>query len=326
MLLDVQGLQLATHDGAKLVESASFSLQAGQTLALVGESASGKSLSALAITGLLPNGVARTAGLIRFDGMNLSQFPADGLRAMRGTRIAMIFQEPMTSLNPLMTVAEQVAQPLRFHRRLARHAARSRAIALLEQVGIPDATARADAYPHQLSGGMRQRVMIALALACEPQLLIADEPTTALDVTVQAQILAVLRERQQASGLGILFITHDLAVVAEFAHQTAVMYAGRVVESGPTAALIASPSHPYSRALLRSLPPAAHAAIVPPQRVRLHVIPGEVPTPRDRPPGCAFHPRCDEAGDDPRCRTRIPVLESSGPGRVACWRATAAML
>ncbi len=326
MLLDVQGLQLATRDGTRLVESASFSLHSGQTLALVGESASGKSLSALAITGLLPDGVSRTAGRIGFDGVDLAQLPADRLRALRGTRIAMIFQEPMTSLNPLMTVAEQIAQPLRFHRGMARRRARSRAVALLEQVGIPDAKARADAYPHQLSGGMRQRVMIALALACEPQLLIADEPTTALDVTVQAQILAVLRERQQASGLGILFITHDLAVVAEFAHQTAVMYAGRVVETGPTAALIGSPSHPYSRALLRSLPPAAHRAVRQPQRLRLHVIPGEVPTPRDRPPGCAFHPRCEEAGDDPRCQTRIPVLESTGPGRVACWRAAAAPL
>jgi oligopeptide/dipeptide ABC transporter ATP-binding protein len=303
----------------RAVDGLSLDVPAGQTVALVGESGCGKSVSALAVMGLLARQARVTRGSIDFEGRDLRALPARALRRLRGDRLAMVFQEPMTSLNPLLTVGAQTAEPLRQHRGVRGAAARRRVIELFEQVGIRDAAERVDAYPHQFSGGMRQRVMIAMAIACAPAMLIADEPTTALDVTVQAQILALLRELQRNTGLAMLFITHDLGVVAALADTVAVMYAGRVVEQAPAGRLFASARHPYTIGLLRSVPrlragPRAAGG-------RLPVIPGEVPSPGRRPGGCAFHPRCGRAGSDERCKTQAPALDPrEGEHRVACWR------
>jgi oligopeptide/dipeptide ABC transporter ATP-binding protein len=303
------------------VDGVSLEVQRGRTTALVGESGCGKSITSLAVMGLLP-GVARiSGGRIEFDGVDLSRQSPDELRRLRGDRIAMIFQEPMTALNPVLRVGEQIAEPLRVHRGLAARAARERTVELLQRVGIPEPQQRVDAYPHEMSGGMRQRVMIAMAIACEPALLIADEPTTALDVTIQAQILALLRELQRQSGMAILLITHDLAVVAEFADRASVMYAGKIVESGPVRELLDSPRHPYTQALLRSMPVLDAVVVNEDGRGRLPVIPGEVPRPHNRPGGCAFHPRCELGRNDAKCASQTPEPTVASDRAWACWKA-----
>ncbi len=312
-----------------VVESVGFEIPPGRTLALVGESGCGKTLTALSILRLVPPPGRIAAGRILLGDVDLLSLSERQMRAVRGNRIAMIFQEPMTSLNPLIPVGEQVAEPLRLHRRLAARAARTRAIELLRSVGLPAPEQRVRDYPHQLSGGMRQRVMIAMALACEPEVLIADEPTSALDVTIQAQILALVRHLQQQRGLSLLFITHDLGVVAQIADAVCIMYAGRIVERAPVAELFATPRHPYTQGLLRSTPrlaigrrPACSAGADETAPRRLPVIPGEVPDPARRPAGCPFHPRCESGRDDPTCRTHEPPLAGLEPDHdCACWKA-----
>ena len=286
-----------------VVDGASFSVDRHETVALVGESGSGKSVTALAIMGLLQDPGRVTRGAIRYDGRDLTKLDDRALSALRGDRIAMIFQEPMSSLNPMLSVGSHVAEPLRLHRGLSRKEARRQAIALLDRVGIPSAARRYDDYPHRLSGGMRQRVMIAAALACRPALLIADEPTTALDVTIQAQIMDLLADLQAELGMGILFITHDLGVVAAHAHRVVVMYAGRVVERSDTATLFDAAAHPYTAALLRCVPGED-------EEDRLDVIEGTVPAPGALPPGCRFEPRCPRAA--PACLAAEPALATIG--------------
>jgi len=283
-----------------LVERVDFRLEAGRTLGVIGESGSGKSMLALALIGLLPPAV-RASGSVTLEGRELLGLPEAELCRLRGNRIGMIFQEPMTALNPAMSVGEQIAEGLRWHEGLGRRAARARALALLQRVGIPDAARRLDAYPHQLSGGQRQRIGIAIALACNPKLLIADEPTTALDVTVQAQILDLLRELVAELGMGLILISHDLGVIAEMADETLVVYAGTPVEAAPSTALFARPGHPYTRGLFLAMPgragPVAGGA-------RLQTIPGTVPEPGRRPPGCRFADRCGFAV--PACGAALP--------------------
>lgn len=319
-LLEVEHLSVElplAHGAARVVDDVSFALAAGKTVALVGESGSGKSMTALALLRLSPQG-ARLSGSVRFDGRNLLELDERACCAARGGQLAMIFQEPMTSLNPVLPIGEQVAEPLRLHRGVAAREARQTAIEALRRVGIPDAERRARDYPHQLSGGMRQRVMIAMALIAGPALLIADEPTTALDVTIQAQILALLAESQRSRGMGMLLITHDLGVVAEVADEALVMYAGRIVERAPTTRLFANPIHPYTQLLLKCSLAGCAAGV----REPLPVIPGESPTLERRPAGCAFHPRCPLAGDDPRCRTERQTLAEFTPQHfAACWKA-----
>ncbi len=326
MLLTIRNLQthFFTRDGiARAVDGVSLEVPRRQTIALVGESGCGKSLTALSILRLVPPPGRVIAGEILLEGRNLLSLDERAMRAIRGDRVAMVFQEPMTSLNPVLSVGAQIAEALRLHRNLRGRAARDRGIALLRHVGIPAPERRVRAFPHQMSGGMRQRVMIAMALACEPDLLIADEPTTALDVTIQAQIMALLRQLQQQSGMSVLLITHDLGIVAGAADAVCVMYAGRIVERGPTRDLLAEPRHPYTQALLRSVPrldanPSG-------KRARLAVIPGEVPRPLHRPSGCAFHPRCAAARGNPRCRTETPELVAISPTRAcACHHVRAA--
>ncbi len=310
-LLEIENLAVAFGPPDKalhVVEDVAFSIDAHETVALVGESGSGKSVTALAIMRLLQEPGRIASGTIRFEGRDLLRLEERSMARIRGDRIAMIFQEPMSSLNPLMSVGAHVAEPLRLHRGLSRREARTRAIALLDRVGIPSAARRFDDYPHRMSGGMRQRVMIAAALACEPALLIADEPTTALDVTIQAQIMDLLADLQAEFGMGILFITHDLGVVAEHAHRVVVMYAGRVVERAQTATLFDAAAHPYSAALLRCIPDEGASD-------RLAVIEGSVPAPANLPSGCRFEPRCPRAADT--CRTAEPALTLLGPGHAA---------
>ena len=317
-LLDVRGLRTSfrTEEGEfDAVADVSFSIEAGRTLGLVGESGCGKSVTALSIMGLVAGPAGRVAaGQVRFEGEDLLQVPAARMRELRGNRLAMIFQEPMTSLNPAFTIGDQIAEGLRRHQRIGPDAARGRAIEVLRQVRIADAEQRYDSYPHKLSGGMRQRAMIAMALACRPKLLIADEPTTALDVTIQAQILDLLRDLREETGTSIILITHDLGVVAEIAHEVAVMYAGRIVEQAGVDALFAQPQHPYTIGLLGSIP-KLHA-----QQERLPAIEGQVPDPRLRPPGCRFAPRCPFAVE--RCHHEEPPLANIASSHaVACWRA-----
>ncbi|HTY19500.1 MAG TPA: ABC transporter ATP-binding protein [Myxococcota bacterium] len=269
-----------------VVDRVDLQVGRGEVLALVGESGCGKSMTALSLLRLVPRPGRVERGRIRLGGRALEGLPATQWRRIRGAEMAMIFQEPMTSLNPVQTAGAQVVEALRLHQSVSRAAAQRRAIELFERVGIPDAAARFGAYPHQLSGGMKQRAMIAMALAARPKLLIADEPTTALDVTIQAQILDLLRELSRDLGMSLLLITHDLGVVNELADRVAVMYAGRVVEQGPRAALLAAPRHPYTQGLLRSMPARARRG------ERLAEIPGAVPSPEAWPPGCRFHPRC----------------------------------
>jgi peptide/nickel transport system ATP-binding protein len=307
-LLEVEDLRTLFHaEGtiARAVDGVSFTLGAGETLAIVGESGSGKSVTSLSIMRLVPTPPGEIAeGRIRFRGRDLLTLSEADMRRIRGNEIGMIFQEPMSSLNPLLTVGEQIAEVLREHQGLNRSEARSHAAAMLARVNIPDPERRAREYPHRLSGGMRQRVMIAMALACRPALLIADEPTTALDVTIQAQILHLIRALQREMNMSVLFITHNLGVVAQVADRVAVMYAGRIVEQGNVADVFTSPLHPYTRALLRSIPRVAPAGHDPARR--LLSIPGQVPTPIALPPGCSFAPRCPLA--DRMCRDVAPTL------------------
>ena len=317
-LLEVDGLRTSFRVEAgefSAVDGVSFSIDAGRTLGLVGESGCGKSVTALSIMGLVPAPAGRiVSGAIRFEGVDLLQLSAAELRELRGDRISMIFQEPMTSLNPAFTVGEQIVEGILRHRRSSREEARSRAIEMLRRVHIPSPEKRFDDYPHRLSGGMRQRVMIAMALACEPKLLIADEPTTALDVTIQAQILDLMRTLRRETGTAIILITHDLGVVAELADEVAVMYAGRIVERAPVETLFARPEHPYTVGLLGSIPRLDL------EQERLPAIEGAVPNPLAPVPACSFHPRCPFAIE--KCRRDDPVTRPVGERHIAaCWRA-----
>jgi len=315
-LLEVDDLhiRLQTQRGpAEAVRGIGFSLQRGQTMGIVGESGCGKSITVLALMGLLPP-TAKVSGSIRFDGQELAGAGERQLRALRGNRIGMIFQEPMTALNPVHTIARQVGEPLRLHRGLSAAAARKEALALLERVGIPGAAARLDAYPHQFSGGQRQRIGIAMALACGPDLLIADEPTTALDVTIQKQILDLIRELVDERGMALILISHDLGVIAQSARQMQVMYGGSVVESGPTAEVFAARAHPYTQGLF-----AARPALGAARGQRLATIRGTVPELVDLPPGCPFAGRCAFTID--ACfATRPPPQTLAGEHVVRCIR------
>ena len=312
--LTVTGLSTCfpTEDGlVRSVADVSFSIAPGKTTAIVGESGSGKSVTSLTLMRLLPKTArAQVEGQARFvtragREVDLLTLPDAQMRRLRGNELAMIFQEPMTSLNPVFTVGEQIAESVRLHKQLDRRAALAHAKRMLDLVEIPAAAQRLHEYPHQLSGGMRQRVMIALAMACDPTLLIADEPTTALDVTIQAQILVLMRRLQAETGMSILFITHNLGVVAHHADDVVVLYAGRVVEAAPVRSLFATPAHPYTQGLLACLPGKAHAAGQPRPK-RLFAIRGQVSSPLSPPPGCAFEPRCDQA--IPACAQAVPPL------------------
>ncbi len=307
------------------VDGLSFTVRAGETLCLVGESGCGKSVTALSILRLVADPPGRVAGgRVLFGGRDLLALSEPEMEAIRGDEISMIFQEPMTSLNPLHTVGRQVAEAIALHRQLGAREAMAGAVAMLRRVQIPDPERRAASWPHQLSGGMRQRVMIAMALSCTPKLLIADEPTTALDVTIQAQILALMREQQETLGMAMLLITHDMGVVAENADRVVVMYAGRKVEEAPVAELFDRPAHPYTRGLLGSLPRLDEAAQSGPRRPRLTEIKGMVPALSALPAGCRFAPRCPLADD--RCRVESPpIAPHHRPDHVvACWHADAA--
>ena len=309
-----------TRDGAvRAVDGVSFDVKRGETLCIVGESGCGKSVSALSIMRLLPeDGSSRMSGSVRFDGTELTTLSEPQMRAIRGNRISMIFQEPMTSLNPVLTVGDQVAESVRIHQRLGKRAAWDRAVEMLSVVRIADPLRRAGEYPHQLSGGMRQRVMIAMALACNPKVLIADEPTTALDVTIQAQILNLMLELKERLGTAIVLITHDLGVVAETAQRALVMYAGLKVEEAPVGELFRNPLHPYTRGLMNSIPRRTASGRRADIRGRLQEISGIVPSLIEAIPGCAFAPRCSFAVE--RCRVERPGLDAQGPDHLAaCW-------
>jgi peptide/nickel transport system ATP-binding protein len=317
-LLDIQDLKVVFHGdrgtATRAVDGLDLSIKRGETLGLVGESGCGKSVTALAVMGLLPKASTEVSGRIRFDGADLLSLSDRDMRKLRGDRLAMIFQEPMTSLNPSFSIGEQIAESLIRHRGLSRAQARARTIELLRLVKIPSPEQRADDYPHRLSGGMRQRAMIALALACDPQLVIADEPTTALDVTIQAQILALLRELKTSIGIAIVLITHDLGVVAETCDHVAVMYAGEIVEYAPVEVLFAAPQHPYTIGLLGSIPRLDAKADA------LAAIDGMVPSLAELPAGCRFAPRCPFVRE--RCTQAPPALVNVGSNhRSRCIRA-----
>ena len=313
-LLEVEDLAVG-FGGLPVVKGLSFAVHPGRTLAIVGESGSGKSVTSLALMGLLDQRaqVAGTARFRRRDGATVELLAASRaeVRALSGNQMAMIFQEPMTALNPVLRIGDQLAEVLTNHGRPTRSEARDRSVEMLRTTGIPDPERRLSAYPHELSGGMRQRVMIAMALMLRPGLLIADEPTTALDVTIQAQILLLLRRLQAQMGMGMIFITHDLGVVGQVADDMAVMYAGELVESGPVRAVLDAPRHPYTRGLMRSVPTFDTAG----RRRPLTPIPGSVPSPLAPPPGCPFHPRCADA-EPGRCDRLDLVPEVVGPGRI----------
>jgi oligopeptide/dipeptide ABC transporter ATP-binding protein len=317
-VLEVEELRISFPDGSGgrflAVDGVSFTLDRGETLALVGESGSGKSLTSLALLRLVPPpGRIERGSAIRLGDTEVLGLEGEALRRIRGRRIGMIFQDPMTSLNPVFTVADQISEGIRAHFKVSKAEARERSLRLLQEVGIPDASSRLDSYPHQLSGGMRQRVMIAIALAAEPEILVADEPTTALDVTVQAQILEVLDRLRESRGMAVLLISHDLGIVAGRADRVAVMYAGQIVEEAPTARLFEAPSHPYTQGLFASVP-----RITGPVR-RLTPIGGTVPAPTAWPSGCRFRPRCPQAFE--KSETMPPLLPV-GPGhRMRCWLA-----
>jgi oligopeptide/dipeptide ABC transporter ATP-binding protein len=319
-LLSIRGLRTVfpTRQGlVRAVDGVDLDVAAGECLGVVGESGSGKSVTFQSVLGLVRPPGRIEAGEIRFDGRDIAGLPADALRALRGGDIAMTMQDALTALNPAFTVETQIVETLRAHRRVqgGARALRATAVELLARVGIPDPESRLGQYPHQFSGGMRQRVMIAIAIACRPRLLIADEPTTALDVTIQAQVLDLLAAMRAESGMGMVLISHDLGVVASHCDRVAVMYGGQVVESGPTRAVIDAPRHPYTRGLLRSRPDLAHPErpIVP--------IGGQIPDPAAPPPGCRFRPRCPEAG--PGCDAPV-ALRDLGAGRAArCVRVAA---
>jgi peptide/nickel transport system ATP-binding protein len=317
-LLAIENLRVVFHGDrgrrTVAVDGVDISLARGSTLGLVGESGCGKSVTSLAVMGLLPAQSAEVTGSVTFDGVSLLDLPDRDLRDLRGDRMAMIFQEPMTSLNPSYTIGEQIAEVLVRHRGASEREARDKAIALLRRAGIPSPEQRIDDYPHKLSGGMRQRAMIAIALACDPELLIADEPTTALDVTIQAQILELLQDMKQRFGMAIMLITHAMGVVAETAQRVVVMYAGKVIEEAPVDALFANPRHPYTQGLIRSIPRIDTAAS---HKARLEAIPGVVPNLLRPPPGCRFADRCRYAM--PKCRAAVPPLIDTGGGhKVAC--------
>ena len=317
-LLEIDGLHTVFHSpggDVPAVDGVTLSVARGRTLGIVGESGCGKSMLSLSVMRLVPSPGRVAAGRVVFDGQDLLTLPTRAMRGIRGNRIGMIFQEPMTSLNPVFTVGDQITEAMRAHDGSASKAAlRTRAVAALDRVRIPAAARRFDDYPHQMSGGMRQRVMIAMALSCDPDLLIADEPTTALDVTVQAQILDLLRDLQAQSGMAIILITHDLGVVAEMADEVAVMYAGRVVERASGTAIFDDPQHPYTLGLLGSVPRIEET------RSRLLAIEGSVPAPFALPEGCRFHPRCVFAA--PACTRVDPALRGLGVDhQAACIRA-----
>ncbi|GAA0918524.1 ABC transporter ATP-binding protein [Streptomyces thermoalcalitolerans] len=319
MLLEVRDLhvEFRTRDGiAHAVNGVTYAVDAGETLAVLGESGSGKSVTAQAIMGILDIPPGRIGGgRVLFRGTDLLTLKEEQRRRFRGARMAMIFQDALSALNPVLTVGDQIGELFTVHRGMSRKDARARAVELMDRVRIPAAARRVRDYPHQFSGGMRQRVMIAMALALEPDLIIADEPTTALDVTVQAQVMDLLAELRRAHGMGLILITHDLGVVADVADRIAVMYAGRIVESAPVHDLYRAPAHPYTRGLLDSVPRLDHKGR------RLRVVRGMPPNPRSLPPGCAFHPRCPLAREV--CRTDVPPLyEVSGTRASAChfWR------
>ena len=322
MVLDVKNLQTVffTNSGLfRAVDDVSFSVRRGETLAIVGESGCGKSVTALSIMRLVPDPPGRiVGGSVTLEGTELLELDEAEMRAIRGNRISMIFQEPMTSLNPVMRIGDQITEAVRLHRKLTSREAWNKAVEMLRLVRIPEPEQRAREYPHQLSGGMRQRAMIAMALACRPALLIADEPTTALDVTIQAQILALIVELQKELGTGLILITHDLGVVAQTAQRVIVMYAGKKVEEAGVEALFENPRHPYTRGLMASMP--AVATFGSNSDARLVEIPGMVPSLTNLPPGCAFAPRCALAID--RCRAEYPPLQDWGDHHLAaCWRA-----
>jgi len=319
-ILDISGLRTVFRIGGAdiaAVQDMELTIAAGETVALVGESGSGKSVTSLSVMGLLPKRVGRIAEgrvmLSRKSGevVDLAAMPDERLREVRGNDIGMVFQEPMTSLNPVYTVGEQIAEPIRIHLGKSHREAAADAVRLLADVGIPDPERRAQQYPHELSGGMRQRVTIAMALACDPKMLIADEPTTALDVTIQAQILDLLQKLQRERGMGILFVTHNLGVVAEIADRVVVMYAGRIVESGPVAEVFAHPRHPYTKGLLRSVPRLGQAVELKRSGTPLPTIAGNVPSLRNLPKGCAFANRCDYAIE--ACSAAMPPLVEATP-------------
>jgi peptide/nickel transport system ATP-binding protein/oligopeptide transport system ATP-binding protein len=317
-LLELRGLT-TTFQTARgeisAIEDISFELNASEILGIVGESGSGKSVTALTIMGLLPQPPARiAAGSVRFAGEELTTASPNRMEKIRGAGISMVFQEPMTSLNPVFTIGEQIMETVRAHERMSTSAQRERAIEMLDRVGIPSATERLNDYPHQLSGGQRQRVMIAMSLACRPKLLIADEPTTALDVTIQAQVLDLLMDLRDELGMAIMIITHNMSVIAEVADRVLVMYAGRIIEQSPVADLFDTPQHPYTKGLLACVPTLQQ------DRHRLIAIPGSLPEPARRPPGCRFAPRCTYRIE--ACRTAIPPLVMQREDRaVACIRA-----
>jgi oligopeptide/dipeptide ABC transporter ATP-binding protein len=316
-LLKVENLQtqFRTEGGlVKAVDDVSFEVHAGETFALVGESGCGKSVTALSIMGLIPTPPGEiTGGMITFDGQDLLQLPSREMRAIRGSKIGMIFQEPMSSLNPVLTIQSQLTEPLLIHTDLSKKAANDRAIELVDMVGIADAPTRMKQYPHELSGGQRQRIMIAMAMSCTPQLLIADEATTALDVTIQAQILDLMKDVTEQSGTALLVITHNLGIVARYANRVAVMYAGKMREIGESVDLYNDPRHPYTVGLLRSVPRLDDEKGTP-----LSPIAGEIPDLTQLPEGCTFNPRCQWAVD--RCRRESPLLEEISPEKkVACF-------
>ena len=317
-LLDVRGLVTEFHSSEgvfKAVDGVSFSVSRGETLGIVGESGCGKSVTSLSVMGLIPRPPGKIpAGEIVFEGRDLLTLSARQMRDVRGNDISMIFQEPMTSLNPVYTVGQQIMEGILLHEDISEADARARAIEMLRLVRIPSPEGRVDDYPHQFSGGMRQRVMIAIALACDPQVLIADEPTTALDVTIQAQILDLMRDLRERTGTAIMLITHDLGVIAELADRVVVMYAGKVVEEARVGDLFTDPQHPYTLGLLGSIPKMDV------DEVRLATIEGSVPNPYNMPAGCKFNPRCPFADD--KCRQEVPALIEVKPGhKVACWKA-----
>ena len=313
-LLEVNGLCVefqTRHGRLRALDEVSFSIAPGEILGLVGESGAGKSLTGAAIVGLLEPPARLCGGSVVFDGQRIDRLPEESLRHLRGRHIGSIFQDPLTALNPLYTVGAQLVETIRAHLPVSAADATARAVQLLEETGIQGAAARLIQYPHQFSGGMRQRVVIALALAAEPQLLIADEPTTALDVSVQAQVISLLRRLGRQHRLAVLLVTHDMGVIAEACDRVAVMYAGRIVEIGPVREVIHAPAHPYTAGLMGSIPPMTG------ERERLLQIDGAMPRLGATPAGCAFHPRCPSVMA--RCRTERPELMAAGVSRAACW-------
>ncbi|GAJ98546.1 ABC transporter ATP-binding protein [Geomicrobium sp. JCM 19055] len=314
LLLEIKDLRTHFHTENGVVPSVdgvSFTIAKGETIALVGESGSGKSVSSLSIMGLLAESGKIESGEIQFKGKNLATANEKVMRSIRGNEIAMIFQEPLTSLNPVFTIGNQLSEMLILHKRMNKKEAKEKAIEMLERVEIPRAREIMNAYPHSLSGGMRQRVMIAMALSCDPELLIADEPTTALDVTIQAQILQMMRELTKTFNTSILFITHDLGVVAQMVDKVVVMYAGQVVEQADVHTIFKAPKHPYTKGLLDSTPKIHE------EKEELHSIPGVVPNPLEMPVGCRFAPRCNQVMEI--CKTKEPILQATETEQIRCW-------